>query len=182
MSEVGGKAKALIETTREGFNVPEGFVLSTDFFSDWIGEIEAPVEWEQFLATPDRKTCERLKEAASQQRFSSPQKEQLKDALESVPSGMYAVRSSSHQEDLESISFAGLYETFLGVTREGIENAVRNVFLSMLDFRVVDGRVVPDTYVAGKDTRFWNPILPTERSTSTTLQGLWILFGEGSWK
>ena len=138
ISEVGGKAKALIETTIAGFNVPEGFVLSTDFFTNWISEIKATEEWEKFLASPNRKTCEKLKEATKQQKFSSSQKELLENALENVPAGMYAARSSSPQEDLENISFAGLYETFLGVTREGIEDAVRNVFLSMLDFRVVE--------------------------------------------
>ena len=32
IKKVGGKAKALIETTGSGFPVPEGFVLSVDFF------------------------------------------------------------------------------------------------------------------------------------------------------
>jgi pyruvate,water dikinase len=32
LSEVGGKAKALIEMTNAGFPVPKGFVLSVSFF------------------------------------------------------------------------------------------------------------------------------------------------------
>ena len=32
-SEIGGKAKSLIQMTQAGFNVPDGCVLSSDFLS-----------------------------------------------------------------------------------------------------------------------------------------------------
>ena len=49
----------------------------------------------------------------------------------------YAVRSSSPEEDLEGTSFAGMYETYLGVTRENLEKSIAKAFASMLDYRVM---------------------------------------------
>ena len=40
LSQVGGKAKALIESTKKGFPVPEGIVLSVDFFQTWLRKIK----------------------------------------------------------------------------------------------------------------------------------------------
>jgi pyruvate,water dikinase len=53
------------------------------------------------------------------------------------PVPLFAVRSSSPEEDLESASFAGGYETALGVTPENLEAAIRDSFASSFDQRVV---------------------------------------------
>ncbi|MEZ4338072.1 MAG: PEP/pyruvate-binding domain-containing protein [Sandaracinaceae bacterium] len=47
------------------------------------------------------------------------------------------MRSSSPDEDLGVASFAGGYETRLGVARDGLEEAVRACFASCLDARVL---------------------------------------------
>ncbi|MBN1449640.1 MAG: hypothetical protein JW963_01380, partial [Anaerolineales bacterium] len=47
-----------------------------------------------------------------------------------------AVRSSSPEEDLEGASFAGGYETHLGVTVRHLEDAIRRSFASVFDARV----------------------------------------------
>ena len=48
-----------------------------------------------------------------------------------------AVRSSSPEEDLETASFAGGYETRLGVPLDGLEDALRDCAASSLDVRVL---------------------------------------------
>ena len=48
----------------------------------------------------------------------------------------FAVRSSSPEEDLEGASFAGGYETTLGVTVETLEAAILHSFTSSFDERV----------------------------------------------
>ena len=68
------------------------------------------------------------------------QKITLSQAVSSLQSNgkmsLLAVRSSSPEEDLEGASFAGGYETSLGVTEAGLETAVRHSFASCLDERV----------------------------------------------
>lgn len=57
---------------------------------------------------------------------------------DSLPgSRLFAVRSSAPQEDLAGASFAGVYESLLGVTPGELREAVRKVFISALDFKVV---------------------------------------------
>ena len=49
---------------------------------------------------------------------------------------LYAVRSSSPEEDLSGASFAGNYETYLGIKFDSIEEYALKSFISCLDYRV----------------------------------------------
>lgn len=50
---------------------------------------------------------------------------------------LVAVRSSSPENDLAGTSFAGGYETTLGVTRESLQSALLTSFASAFDYRIV---------------------------------------------
>jgi rifampicin phosphotransferase len=52
----------------------------------------------------------------------------LLEAAAALGAERFAVRSSGTAEDLEGASFAGQYETILGVHLEGLPGAVRRVF------------------------------------------------------
>lgn len=137
--QVGGKAKALIETTQAGFNVPEGFVLAVEFFQPWTDQIKSCDLWRAFLQAPGRETCAALQERARHFCFTFEQHATIESQLAQMPSeAIYAVRSSSPAEDLAQASFAGQYETILGVRRSDLERNIAETFSSMLDFRVVE--------------------------------------------
>ncbi|WP_066499475.1 PEP/pyruvate-binding domain-containing protein [Abyssisolibacter fermentans] len=139
LNEVGGKAKALIETTRAGFPVPSGFALSVDFFNPWLQEIKDSSEWSELLLNVTREQCKVIKSKAAQLMFNEQQKIEIGKALNQFESGtVYAVRSSSPEEDLEGTSFAGMYETLLGVTKNRLERAIASAFSSCFNFRVME--------------------------------------------
>src|SRR5947209_15283034 len=104
-----------------GFPVPPGFVLTTAFFEPWIVLLKATPAWKQFLAADQaglRDVCQRLKDISTGYELNAEQKKRLREALIAFDEKtLFAVRSSSPEEDLESASFAGGYETVLGVTR-----------------------------------------------------------------
>jgi hypothetical protein len=54
------------------------------------------------------------------------------------PAQRFAVRCSAPDEDSATASFAGLYETELGVSAAGIEEAIRRCFAASLDYRVFE--------------------------------------------
>ncbi|HWI51601.1 MAG TPA: PEP/pyruvate-binding domain-containing protein, partial [Symbiobacteriaceae bacterium] len=125
VTEVGGKALELIRMKQHGFPVPGGLVLTTAFFDPWFAALGPGA---------DKSACTGL-------RFSDAQLEALGAGLKVLAradgaSPLFAVRSSSPEEDLAEASFAGGYETILGVGEEGLEAAVVRCFASCFDERV----------------------------------------------
>ncbi len=143
IQEVGGKAKSLILMTLKGFQVPPGFVLLTHFFEPWIEQLTSSPEWHAALLADGPvlvQITKALKAQCQDLQFTEQQQAALNDALQSfrpIQAGhSFAVRSSSPEEDLENASFAGGYETRLGVKEEVIESAILHSFASLFDKRV----------------------------------------------
>ncbi|MCM1988864.1 hypothetical protein [Oceanirhabdus seepicola] len=61
LTEVGGKALALIETTNAGFPVPEGIALSVSFFDEWLKDIKSSNEWKALLDDTTKVNCDLVK-------------------------------------------------------------------------------------------------------------------------
>ncbi|QSH41912.1 PEP/pyruvate-binding domain-containing protein [Lentisphaerota bacterium ZTH] len=140
ISEVGGKGLSLIISSREKMPVPPGFVLTVEFFRPWLESIKSSPLWKSFLNSDNTSMmslCEEIKVFSQDLTFSRQQDIFLDNELKKFPDKtVFAVRSSSPEEDLEGSSFAGIYETRLGVVRSDIKSAVRTVFSSCLDPRI----------------------------------------------
>ncbi|KAA3661906.1 MAG: hypothetical protein DWQ04_14940, partial [Chloroflexi bacterium] len=158
LAEVGGKGLSLIRMSREGFAVPQGFACTAVFFHPWFKQLHQSGLWTAVLSTHPTKrkaACDAAKAEALGYAFTTEQRDALDAAMEvlmetpalsaaetpalsaaEVSVSTFAVRSSSPEEDLDGASFAGGYETSLGVTRNNIEEAIRHSFVSCLDERV----------------------------------------------
>jgi pyruvate,water dikinase len=140
VSEVGGKGLSLMALFQAGFPVPNGFVLTVSFFDPWIVLLKATPAWKNFLAADQaglRDACQRLKHISSGYELNAEQKKRLREALFAFDGKtLFAVRSSSPEEDLAAASFAGCYETVLGVAPVRLEAALHAVFASCLDARI----------------------------------------------
>ncbi|MFT7184521.1 MAG: phosphoenolpyruvate synthase/pyruvate phosphate dikinase [Oceanicoccus sp.] len=148
LSVIGGKAHALTEARKEGFPVPLGFVLSVEFFKPWMSEVEKSKSWKSFLKSSEvdlKKNCDAVKKECKALSFNTKQRTELERALQ-IFSGetLFAVRSSSPEEDLEGTSFAGAYETSLGVTENKLEKAILHSFVSVFDERIVKYKMQHD--------------------------------------
>ncbi|HEY9522112.1 MAG TPA: PEP/pyruvate-binding domain-containing protein, partial [Thermopolyspora sp.] len=62
---------------------------------------------------------------------------ELRKAARAVGPGPFAVRSSAASEDLPEASYAGMYETYLGIDLAGLADAVRRGFDATTNQRVV---------------------------------------------
>jgi len=143
LSQVGGKGFSLMRMAQGGFPVPPGMVLHVDFFNEWLDILAGHDELRMTETDSDdvleSKTLA-LKKVAAELTFSRKQRLELDAVMAELPVSdgqLFSVRSSSPDEDMEGASFAGMYETYLGVTHEKIEARVRDVFISCLDYRVV---------------------------------------------
>ena len=145
---VGGKAASLIRLRQAGFAVPEGGVLSIAFFAPWQAGIQASREWHEVLELLGRPhpghqggdladACERLQSLARNLAWTAGQEAQIEAVRGQMGQGLLAVRSSSPEEDLAGASFAGLYQSYLGIAPADLPQAVRACFCAGMDQRVL---------------------------------------------
>jgi rifampicin phosphotransferase len=138
--QVGGKGYSLIRMARNRVPVPPGFVLSVTFFTPWHEALLRTDAWIAFVSGLREKNLSlvsRVKEEALALSFTAEQTDLLDTALNRYSGeNLFAVRSSSPEEDLAGASFAGGYETVLGVTARTMKQAIRTAFASCLDPRV----------------------------------------------
>jgi pyruvate,water dikinase len=143
LEQVGGKGLSLIFLAAKGFLVPSAAVLPTDFFRPWMACLNATSAWEAFSqANADDLVgaTAAVKQNVTELTYTEDQQQtlaQVRQNLQSKGVTLMAVRSSSPDEDLERASFAGIYETVLGVTDAGLERAIKTCFASVLDEGVV---------------------------------------------
>lgn len=146
-SLVGGKAASLGRLVAEGFPVPRADVLTTHFFAPWIDTMTSAPEWHDLRAAvvdPDgcdvdkiEPRCTAVKARASRLELDVEQRQALDAVADRAGHGVLAVRSSAPEEDLAGASFAGLFETRLGVNAADLAEAVRHCFAACFDARVL---------------------------------------------
>jgi len=143
LAQVGGKAMSLIFMTRRGLPVPPGFVLTVAFFEPWLESVLETPEWARALSSAPEDLgghTARLEVLCMGFDLDDRQKKALAQALASLDVNgrprLFAVRSSSPEEDLEELSFAGGYETTLGVKEDDLVDALRRSFASCFAERV----------------------------------------------
>ncbi|RIV84771.1 phosphoenolpyruvate synthase [Aurantiacibacter xanthus] len=121
---VGGKGGSLGELVRAGIAVPDGFVVTTAAFEQFLAALEAkePIRpLVEALDPNDLDAATRLSEQLRTRMIGDPMTSEvetaLKDALNQLCPDQrpVAVRSSATTEDADDASFAGLQDTFLWV-------------------------------------------------------------------
>jgi phosphoenolpyruvate synthase/pyruvate phosphate dikinase len=143
IEKAGGKGFSLVKMAHAKLPVPPGYILTTDFFEPWFKQVKASSTWLELSIDNQQswsKLCEQLKEQCHSFSFDSQQQHSLVELYLKLkdmgPKSLFAVRSSSPEEDMATASFAGGYETRLGVRIEVMEEAIRHCFASCLDERV----------------------------------------------
>jgi phosphohistidine swiveling domain-containing protein len=129
-AEIGGKAYYLARLARMTPAVPHFFVLRAPALTRLLGG-GAPPETEE--------AAERARERAELAPLPDELREALREALKAMGDGPVAVRSSAVGEDGKRSSFAGQFETVLGVSPDEDEvwRAVRRVWASAFHPRVM---------------------------------------------
>lgn len=130
ISVAGGKASNLGYLLKEGFNVPEGFVITTEAYRFFLNfnNIDSTIIDD----------LEHLRQTIEKASFPDGLVDSIIDAYNEIGKGRVAVRSSATAEDLPEASFAGQYETSLNV--EGKDSLLENIkhcFASMWTDRAI---------------------------------------------
>ncbi|MBE5927225.1 MAG: phosphoenolpyruvate synthase [Lachnospiraceae bacterium] len=131
--KLGNKGKFLCIMKQNGFNVPNGIILDSDSYKEFVEENGIDAELKHLLGNISKENVSNISEKI-QMLFNE---KQLTDKIRKIlineldESKYYAVRSSGTKEDLEEHSFAGQYETYLNVKGlKNIEETVINCYKS----------------------------------------------------
>ena len=128
-NKIGGKIKGLCELTEKGFNVPEWFAVSSDFFYENLEQNQ-----KKELDT-EKKLLELI------DNFSIENYNFLDDAVNELGKSTYfAVRSSAIDEDSSDFSFAGQLDSFLYVKKEEIFDYIKMVWRSAYSDHILEYR------------------------------------------
>src|SRR6185295_18378390 len=147
-SLVGGKAFGLARLLAGGFPVPSGFCVTTEAYDRAlrVAGFSAAKQWQAALYSSgvERQRilshCQTIIQNHDIVELTAQIAEQVR--RQDLPSpGLWAVRSSATNEDGVRTSFAGVYRTHLGIPLEKIGSAVKDLWLSIWDERVLNYHV-----------------------------------------
>jgi pyruvate,water dikinase len=147
-AEFGSKALNLARLASAGLPVPPGFCITASAYAEHVdAEPLAQSVSATLAAIRGGQAGDRRALLAKQRQdiaaapASSALREQVEAACRELQPGRLAVRSSATMEDLADRSFAGLYDTFLGVSDvPGVVSAVKNCWASLWTERAFDYR------------------------------------------
>jgi len=141
----GSKAANLGRVMKNGFKVPDGFVVTTKAYDELllkgsigreISESLAQVDYER-PATIDA-CSSRIRSQIQNTAFPSDLVAEIKTSYASMGGGSVAIRSSAIAEDLPEASFAGQYETYLNVRgTDSVLEHIKECFASLWSARAI---------------------------------------------
>ncbi|MDS0282654.1 PEP/pyruvate-binding domain-containing protein [Haloarcula onubensis] len=150
-SLTGGKGATLARLRQRGFPVPDGAVVTTELF-DRVTDDPAIERLRDRLERADEDDTPARRAIAADLRRAIRDRSvpaDLRDALTAtLPDGPYAVRSSGTSEDSPDASFAGQYETTLGVAGGDLAGAILACLASLFSDRAVAYRARNDLATA----------------------------------
>lgn len=132
---VGGKGANLGELLRAGFDVPDGFVVTTAAYDRFVADNHLA---EQIQARAEQDDIAGINELFDGGAIGPDLAAAITGAYAGMGAGPVAVRSSATAEDLPEASFAGQQETFLNVIgADAVLVAVRRCWASLWTERAI---------------------------------------------
>jgi len=140
----GGKGASLGEMTQAGISVPEGFVILSNAFDNFLEETDLNVEIDAVLDTVDIKEVHTAKNASEKIQAMIISKEMPGDIkteilkfYKNLDCKFVAVRSSATSEDSASAAWAGQLDSFLNTTNENLLENVKKCWASLFTPRAI---------------------------------------------
>jgi acetylornithine/succinyldiaminopimelate/putrescine aminotransferase/predicted amino acid dehydrogenase/phosphohistidine swiveling domain-containing protein len=138
-AHVGRKAQSLADMMQHGLPVPEAFAVTTEAYRQMAAQPALAAAISAVIAmSGDRKAeLELVRTLWLTLPLTDGVADSIRSAYQALGGGEVAVRSSGTAEDLANASFAGQYETYLGISGDdAVVHAVRQCWASAWADRV----------------------------------------------
>ena len=153
---VGGKGANLGELVRAGLPVPDGFVITTDAYTDFVAANRLGQRIRTLVGADGPEASEQIAAAFVAGRVPAGLRREILRAYADLGAGPVAVRSSATAEDLEDASFAGQQETYLNVRgNDALVAAVVRCWASLWTDRAISYRARQRFDPAGVGWPWW---------------------------
>jgi phosphohistidine swiveling domain-containing protein len=126
LDTAGGKGANLVRLTLAGFDVPPGFIISTEAYRAFVktNNLQAVIQSALENLSADEagaldQASAKIRAAFSTGRMTAETESAIRAAYGNMNGAPVAVRSSATAEDLPDLSFAGQQDTFLNIIGEG---------------------------------------------------------------
>ncbi|MBI4948085.1 phosphoenolpyruvate synthase [Candidatus Berkelbacteria bacterium] len=147
---VGGKGANLGEMTKAGLPVPQGFIVTSQAYFDFVIEngLDKFIQKETAALDPEdskklNQIAMSLQKAVKEFELPADLVRAIEKAYGEMDEGPVAVRSSATAEDLPDASFAGQQATFLNIEgKEQLIKAIRECWASLFEARAIYYRTV----------------------------------------
>lgn len=145
--ELGGKGYSLTVLINNGFNVPNGFVITSETFFKFLKDSNLMKKIEKLSSEINENNFQEKSKEIRRLILSGKMPEKtvlrVKENLEKLNVQRVSVRSSAVSEDSLKASFAGLHDTFLNVKADPdlVLVNVKNCWASLFNERVVIYRI-----------------------------------------
>ena len=149
----GGKGASLGEMTQAGIPVPDGFVVLSSAFEQFIKETGLNVEIDAILDTVKHEEVHTVEEASEKiqslilnVKMPEDIEKEILISFKKLNSEFVAVRSSATSEDSASAAWAGQLDSFLNTTKENLLENVQKCWASLFTPRAIFYRFEKDLH------------------------------------
>jgi phosphohistidine swiveling domain-containing protein len=132
--KAGGKGWNLSRLDRYKFNIPKGFIISTDLYLKVISSENINLKIDNFISSKNSLLLKEIEELILSYELGETFVLEIKEALEknSLNTKKVAVRSSANTEDGVEHSFAGIHSSYLNLeSLEEIILSIKKCFASL---------------------------------------------------
>lgn len=145
---VGGKGASLSKMWKNGFNVPNGYVIQADLFNEFLIQNNIKDTIQNLINKCNVKDEEEIKIISNEImgilnncKISKLTENKIIDCYEKLNGKYVAVRSSATSEDGKSNAWAGQLDTFLNVNKTNIIDCVKKCWFSIFSPRALFYRI-----------------------------------------
>ena len=139
---IGGKGYTLSKLSESGFEVPNGFILTTTAFDYFIDQNSLKDELNKFirLGVDEKKTgARRIRKMIKDSNIPQDMLHKIKEHIKELGllNKRLILRSSVEVEDAEVSSFAGQFKSIINIDIEDLASYIKEIYSSLFEYSVI---------------------------------------------